>query len=130
MRRAATLLIALLLAPLAALLAAESKPDNLPKSDCAASSKPLHDWKSGFLTGNGNMGVIMPGEPYPETLIINAGELQEWACRGATEDPNHRTVTLRIPPGPHVPPLCHELSLTKGKPAHVEIAITETETSQ
>lgn len=39
---------------------------------CAITTKPLADWASGFLTGNGNMGVIMCGEPYNETLIINS----------------------------------------------------------
>ena len=38
---------------------------------CAVSTKPLKDWTSGFLTGNGNMGVMMKGEPYDETLAIN-----------------------------------------------------------
>jgi len=39
--------------------------------DKAVSSRPLKDWKSGFLTGNGNMGVIMQGEPYDEKLVVN-----------------------------------------------------------
>ena len=39
---------------------------------CAITSKPLTDWASGFLTGNGNMGVIMCGDPYSDTLIINS----------------------------------------------------------
>jgi alpha-L-fucosidase 2 len=37
----------------------------------AVTTKPLTEWTSGFLTGNGNMGVIMRGNPYNETLIIN-----------------------------------------------------------
>jgi alpha-L-fucosidase 2 len=38
---------------------------------CAVSTRPLTNWASGFLTGNGNMGVIMAGDPYNETLVIN-----------------------------------------------------------
>ncbi|MEI7900671.1 MAG: glycoside hydrolase N-terminal domain-containing protein [bacterium] len=37
----------------------------------ATSTQPAKKWEAGFLTGNGNMGVIMHGEPYAETLIVN-----------------------------------------------------------
>ncbi|WP_197231307.1 glycosyl hydrolase family 95 catalytic domain-containing protein [Novipirellula artificiosorum] len=38
---------------------------------CAVSTQPLPDWTSSFLTGNGNMGVIMSGDPYEEKLVVN-----------------------------------------------------------
>ena len=39
--------------------------------DCAVSSVPLTNrWEYGFLTGNGNVGVIMPGNPGNEKLIV------------------------------------------------------------
>jgi alpha-L-fucosidase 2 len=39
---------------------------------CAITTRPLPGWTSGFLTGNGNMGVIMCGNQYSDTLIINS----------------------------------------------------------
>jgi hypothetical protein len=53
------------------ILAAMNANAALDIAHCAVSTKPLTNWTSAFLTGNGNMGVIMAGEPYNETLIIN-----------------------------------------------------------
>ena len=36
----------------------------------AVSTKPFQNWPSGFLTGNGNLGVIMCGKPYAEELVV------------------------------------------------------------
>ncbi len=41
-----------------------------------------------------------------------------------------QTVNLRFPVGLSVPPDCRKMTLTKGKPVHLEIAIIETETSK
>lgn len=51
---------------------APDKEDPLAMDHCALTTRPLAEWASGFLTGNGNMGVIMRGDPYNDTLIINS----------------------------------------------------------
>lgn len=46
-------------------------PVRLSARDCAVSSVPLTNaWEYGFLTGNGNVGVIMPGSPGNENLVV------------------------------------------------------------
>jgi hypothetical protein len=45
--------------------------DAVPMAHSAVSTRPIADWTAGFLTGNGNIGVIMGGDPYAEKLVIN-----------------------------------------------------------
>ena len=54
----------------ARLMAAEHLPGAPDMAHSAVSTTPLKDWHSGFLTGNGNMGVIMCGNPWDESLVI------------------------------------------------------------
>jgi len=52
------------------LTAVEPLSDAPDIAHSAVSTTPLKDWPSGFLTGNGNMGVIMCGNPWDESLVI------------------------------------------------------------
>lgn len=39
--------------------------------DCAISTVPqTNRWECGFLTGNGNIGAIIPGNPYNESIVV------------------------------------------------------------
>ncbi|MEI7947530.1 MAG: glycoside hydrolase N-terminal domain-containing protein [bacterium] len=39
--------------------------------DCAISTVPqTNRWECGFLTGNGNVGAIIPGSPYNESIVV------------------------------------------------------------
>ena len=52
-------------------MSAAQPPGDIPDIEhSAVSSVPLKDWTSGFLTGNGNMGVIMCGNPWDESLVV------------------------------------------------------------
>lgn len=53
-------------------VAVESRPAGADVSHCATATKPVSERNSYFLTGNGNMGVMMGGNPYAETLIVDA----------------------------------------------------------
>lgn len=45
--------------------------------------KPASNWKSGMLTGNGNMGAIVYGNPYKEEIVFNHADL--FMTLGTTE---------------------------------------------
>jgi hypothetical protein len=54
-----------------------------PVDHCAVSTKPQATWTSGFLSGNGNLGVVMHGDPHEETLVVT-GKL--YLPRGESEN--------------------------------------------
>jgi hypothetical protein len=39
------------------------------------STQPAKKWEEAFLSGNGTMGVMMFGEPYRETVVLNHHKL-------------------------------------------------------
>jgi hypothetical protein len=54
------------------LTAANATVSHDDMAHCAVSTWPLtQQWTTGFLSGNGNMGIIMGGNPHQETLIVN-----------------------------------------------------------
>jgi alpha-L-fucosidase 2 len=42
-----------------------------PRSRSLVSSQPARRWEEALVTGNGNMGVMVFGRPYAETLVVN-----------------------------------------------------------
>jgi len=41
----------------------------------ATSTRPSENWTEAFLSGNGQMGVMMFGNPYSETVVLNHSKL-------------------------------------------------------
>jgi hypothetical protein len=62
---------ALLLSLAAGVAARANQSDNFIG---ATVTKPAQKWEEALLGGNGTMGVMMYGEPYLETLILNHHE--------------------------------------------------------
>ena len=49
----------------------------------ATCTRPASNWPSAFLSGNGRMGVMMFGQPYSETVVLNHCKL--YLPRGSRE---------------------------------------------
>lgn len=49
----------------------------------ATSTRPARSWTEAFLSGNGRMGVMMFGQPYSETVVLNHCKL--YLPRGSRE---------------------------------------------
>jgi alpha-L-fucosidase 2 len=49
--------------------------NNVESRYLLSSSQPAQKWEEALLTGNGNMGAMVFGEPYKETIVVNHGKL-------------------------------------------------------
>jgi len=86
------LTVAMLMAPLGSLQAAESKAFPVtPVSDSAflmprhgtISLHPAKRWEDSLAAGNGQMGALLAGDPRHETLIVNHCKM--WLPLGSRE---------------------------------------------
>jgi hypothetical protein len=80
------------------------------------------EWPIGSISG-----VLLRGQIHVQQL---AWDMPARKINLTLLSDKDQTVNLRFPVGLSVPPDCRKMTLTKGKPAHLEIAITGTETAQ
>lgn len=97
--------------------AMQSHANNEPNFIGAVCTTPAKQWEGALLTGNGRMGVMMFGEPYAETLVLNHCRL--YLPRGSREivpdlSPFFKTIKAEaLKAGVDGPKVAHQLMCEK-----------------